>query len=91
MDENINPYTGILEVINKKNKTNQPKYFFIGTVKAGDDEVIQKILIGSIEYESNKNELLRANGLRVETGDRVLGITIDPGQSFIILCKLEEW
>ena len=87
---NKNPYNDILNLMSRKTDERLPTYFYFGTVTAGDEKEKQIINVGGIEYKSNENELMRANGIRIETGEKVLLISLDNGQSMIILCRVEK-
>ncbi len=87
---NRNPFNDILMIMDRKTNEKMPTYFYLGTVTSGDDKGYVVINAGGLEYKEGENELMRAARMRIESGDKVLLISLDGGQKMIILCVVEE-
>ncbi len=100
-----NPFVGILKMMNKKADERQPTYFSFGIVTSGEDSGNLTVKVGEMQYSKSAGDLMRfvscagcglcSSCMSCEhtsfsgSGDKVLCVSMDNGQSIIVISKLE--
>jgi len=85
-----NPYSTILNTMKSIAGEKLPVFFRFGTVISTDEEPIKRILVGEIEYRSQKGELMIPAGMTLRYGDVLLLLPFDEEQKMVIINKVVD-
>ena len=85
-----NPYRKINEMMKQFAVEDQPVFFRFGICTKDEEDPIQVMNVGGIEYKSGKGELMRAKGLGLKKGEKYLLLPMGEDEKMIILAELEE-